>query len=393
METIVVAILVSEGKCSMDEFQYVSYAQEIIFGAGSLDQLSDIVTRFGWRRIMLCTSQSLLDNGRVDSLQENLDHRLVATFDTIQPHVQDWQLDEVLALAQENDVDALIGMGGGSPIGMAKAVAFTLANQGSGTKATSAVPVVAIPSTYAGSEMTAIYGVTHTRENPPRKVTVQEPSIAPRLVIYDPNITLDLSPQLTASSGINALAHCIEALYSISRHPLSTAVALNGIHSIYTSLPRCYRDGSDLTARREMLLGAHLAGLSLAGVKLGLHHGLCHVLGGTANIPHGIANSIILPHAIRFNASVTAQQLLPAVEVMGIVVEGQDPVAAVEMAAQRLFDMIGYMNLPQRLRDVGVTESDLPQLAHLAYENRTVQNNPRPIENAAQIESVLRAAL
>jgi maleylacetate reductase len=376
----------------MDEFQYVSYAQEVIFGAGSLNRLSEIATRFGWRRIMLCTSQSLRVNGKVDLLQANLDNRLVAIFDTIQPHVQDWQLAEVQTLAQESDVDALIGMGGGSPIGMAKAVAFTLANQGSGMKAISAIPVIAIPSTYAGSEMTAIYGVTHTQEDPPRKVTVQEPSIAPRLVIYDPQLTLDLSPQMTASSGINALAHCIEALYSITRHPLSTAVALEGIRSIYTTLPRCYANGDDLVLRREMLLGAHLAGLSLAGVKLGLHHGLCHVLGGTANIPHGIANSIILPHAIRFNASVTAQQLLPVAEAMSILVEGQDPIKAVETTAQHLFDTIGLMNLPQQLRDVGVKESDLPQLAHIAYENRTVQNNPRPIENAAQIENVLRAA-
>jgi maleylacetate reductase len=376
----------------MDEFHYISYAQEIIFGAGSLDRLNEIITRFGWRRLMLCTSQSLRDNGRVDSLQANLDNRLVAIFDTVQPHVQDWQLDEVQALAQKYDIDALIGMGGGSPIGMAKAVAFTLANQGSSTKATPAMPVIAIPSTYAGSEMTAIYGITHTREDPPRKVTIQDPSIAPRLVIYDPELTLDLSPQMTASSGMNALAHCIEALYSISRHPLSTAAALDGLRSIYTALPRCYPNGNDLHARREMLIGAHLAGLSLAGVKLGLHHGLCHVLGGSAGIPHGIANSIILPHAIRFNASVTAARLLPAAQVMGIVVEDQDPVKTVEMAAQRFFDLVGDMNLPQHLRDVGVKERDLPHLAHLAYENRTVQNNPRPIENAGQIESVLRAA-
>jgi maleylacetate reductase len=376
----------------MDEFHYISYAQEIIFGAGSLDRLNEIITRFGWRRLMLCTSQSLRDNGRVDSLQANLDNRLAAIFDTVQPHVQDWQLDEVQALAQKYDIDALIGMGGGSPIGMAKAVAFTLANQGSSTKATPAMPVIAIPSTYAGSEMTAIYGITHTREDPPRKVTIQDPSIAPRLVIYDPELTLDLSPQMTASSGMNALAHCIEALYSISRHPLSTAAALDGLRSIYTALPRCYPNGNDLHARREMLIGAHLAGLSLAGVKLGLHHGLCHVLGGSAGIPHGIANSIILPHAIRFNASVTAARLLPAAQVMGIVVEDQDPVKTVEMAAQRFFDLVGDMNLPQHLRDVGVKERDLPHLAHLAYENRTVQNNPRPIENAGQIESVLRAA-
>src|SRR6185295_4629001 len=111
--------------------------------------------------------------------------------------------------------------------------------------------------------------------------------------------------------------HCIEALYSRTRNPISTAAATNGAHHISNALLRCYQNGKDLEARTEMFVGAHLAGLSLASVSMGLHHGLCHVLGGTANVPHGIANSIILPHAIRFNADATAPQLLPAAEAIG----------------------------------------------------------------------------
>jgi alcohol dehydrogenase len=143
-----------------------------------------------------------------------------------------------------------------------------------------------------------------------------------------------------------------------------------------------------------MLEGAHLAGLSLASVSMGLHHGLCHVLGGTANVPHGIANSIILPHAIRFNADATAPQLLPAAETMGISLNGNSPTVVMEMLAQRVSDLVGQMNLPQRLRDTGVPlkESDLPHLAQLAFQNRTVQNNPKPITEPAQIETLLRAA-
>ena len=162
---------------------------------------------------------------------------------------------------------------------------------------------------------------------------------------------------------------------------------------IASALPCCYARGEDLEARTEMLLGAHLAGLSLASVKMGLHHGLCHVLGGTANVPHGIANSILLPHAIRFNAQATAPQLLPAAEAMGIVADERGrQLTAVETAAQRISDLVGQMNLPQRLRDVGVKETDLPRLAQLGFENQTVHNNPRPVENAAQIEAILREA-
>jgi lactaldehyde reductase len=159
-------------------------------------------------------------------------------------------------------------------------------------------------------------------------------------------------------------------------------------------LLRCYQDGNDLEARTEMLLGSHLAGLSLASVSMGLHHGLCHVLGGTANIPHGIANSIILPHAIRFNADVTAPQLLPAAEALGIPVNRINPTVAIEALVQKIFHLIGQMNLPQHLHQagVGLQKSDLPNLAQLAFQNRTVQNNPKPITGAIQIEQLLMDA-
>jgi maleylacetate reductase len=382
----------------MDAFHYVSYAQEVIFGSGSLTQLGEAVDRFGFKRLYLCTSRSVQAGGHVASLETVLGDRLVGVFDHVLPHVPDVQVDEVLALAHENQADAVIGLGGGSPVGMAKTVAFKLDGKRSGDSNPAAsptdqprTPAVAVPTTYAGSEMTSVYGTTQTRETPSRKVTVSDPRIAPKLVVYDPELTLDLPPGITASTGINALAHCIEALYSITRNPLSTAAALSAVRHIHNALLRCYTDGKDLEARTEMLLGAHLAGLSLASVKMGLHHGLCHVLGGTANVPHGIANSIILPHAMRFNADATAPQLLPAAEAMGIALKGKGPAAAVESAAQCIFDLIAQMHVPQRLRDAGVKEADLPALAQLGFQNGNVKNNPKPI-TAAQIESLLRAA-
>jgi alcohol dehydrogenase class IV len=157
---------------------------------------------------------------------------------------------------------------------------------------------------------------------------------------------------------------------------------------------RCYTNADDLDARTNMLLGSHLAGLSLVSVTMGLHHGLCHVLGGAANVPHGIANSIILPHAIRFNAEATATHLLPAAEAMGIPLSGISPTVIIEAMVQKIFHLIAQLNLPQRLRDagVGLRESDLPRLASLAFENRTVQNNPRPITDVGQLEELLRGA-
>ncbi len=375
----------------MSAFSYVSYPQEVIFASGALTRVGEAVGRFGWKRLTLCTNRSMKELGHVAALQAALGERLVVLFDCVKPHVQDVQVEEVLALAIEHDADAVIGLGGGSPIGMAKATAY---GAGATFPARPSLAMIAIPTTYAGSEMTAVYGVTHTRETPPRKITVSDPKIAPRLVIYDPELTLDLPPEMTASTGINALAHCIEALYSTTRNPLSTAAAISAVRHINNALFRCYQNGSDLDARTEMLTGAHLAGLSLASVKMGLHHGLCHVLGGTAHIPHGVANSIILPHAVRFNADATAPQLLPAAEAMGLAVDRIDPVTAVEALAQKILELVGKMHLPQRLREAGVAlqESDLPSLAQFAFQNRTVQNNPKPITEPAQIEALLRAA-
>jgi len=383
----------------MNEFSYTSYAQEVIFGVGALARLNDAIGRFHWQRLMLCSTGSLRRGGHIASIENALGSRLVAIFEHVQPHVPDFQVAEVLALASGKEIDAVIGMGGGSPIGMAKAVSFALEEKHVGRPARAAlptdqplVPVVAIPTTYAGSEMTPTYGITRHTDDMARKITVTDTKVTPKLTVYDPLLTLDLSPEMTASTGINALAHCIEALYSVTRNPLSTSAAVSGVRSITHALPRCYTSGDDLEARTEMLTGAFLAGTALSHVAMGLHHGLCHVLGGTAGVAHGVANGIVLPHAMRFNLDATAPQLAQAAEAMGIMLTGRSAEAAVGEAIQRIYDLIGHMHLPQHLREVGVNESDLPHLAQIALQSRAVQSNPKPITSAAQIEGVLQAA-
>jgi maleylacetate reductase len=383
----------------MNEFHYTGYAQEIIFGLSSISRLGEAMERYGWRHLMLCSTGSLRRDGTIASIEKSLGDRLVTTFEHVQQHVPDIQVKEALAIADEHDIDAIIALGGGSPIGLAKALSLALEEKRSGhsTRSTSPidqplVPIVAIPTTYAGSEMTPVNGVTHQSEGLSRKITVSDSKIVPKLVIYDPVLTINLPPTLTASTGINALAHCIEALYSITCNPLSTATAISATRYITSALPRCYSVPNDIEARTEMLIGAYLAGTALANVSMALHHGICHVLGGTAGVPHGIANSIILPHAMRFNLDATATQLAPAAEAMGINLAARSPEDAVAEAIQRIHTLIADMHLPQRLRDVGVKEEDLPLLAELAFQNRTVQNNSKPITDPAQLETLLRAA-
>jgi len=387
------------------EFRYLGYAQEVIFAPGALARLPDAVQRFGWSRLLLVTSGSARRAGQVEQLERLLGGRLLAVYDHVQPHVPEAQVAEAVSLAAQHTVEAVIGLGGGSPLGMAKAVSQGLEAQRTGQPARAAfpteqplVPVIAIPTTYAGSEMTAVYGVT--RQKPgggTLKVTVTDPKVAPKLVVYDPELTLDLPSELTASTGINALAHCVEALYSVTRHPMSTAAALGGLRYISQALPRCHAEPRDLPARADMLAGAHLAGASLASAAMALHHGLCHVLGGTAGVPHGIANSIILPHAMRFNAG--AQVPPPPAQAWGELAAAalglppaDSPIAAAMAAADWVYQLVGRLGLPQHLRDAGVNEADLPRLAQLAFESRTVQNNPLPITSPAPLEALLRAA-
>jgi alcohol dehydrogenase class IV len=385
----------------MREFTYVGYAQQIIFGEGTAQKLGAVVGRFGWRRLVLCTTGSQRRAGHADAIEAALIERLVATFDHCQPHVPASQVEDVLALTAAHDADAIVGLGGGSAIGMAKAVAAALETQRTGRAAQAAhptdqplVPVIAIPTTYAGSEMTAVYGITHPAEgaNPSRKLTVSDPKIAPKLVIYDPALTLDLPPELTASTGINALAHCVEALYSVTRNPTSSAVALAGTRCIGHALPRCYADGADADARAEMLEGAYLAGSALAHVAMALHHGVCHVLGGTVGVPHGVANAIILPHAMRFNLDATAGQLAQVATAIDPAISGDSTAAVAAAGIDRVAALIRELGLPQRLRDVGVAGSDLPQLARLAVASSAVRNNPKPVKDAAELEALLRDA-
>lgn len=372
----------------MKEFRYATFPQDISFGAGALDKLDRILAYRKWSRALLITTGSQRRNGNIARIEKLLGGSLVATFDATQPHVPQSNVDATVQLARDTHPDVLIALGGGSPIGVAKATSYSLHSPLSTLHM--APPLLAIPTTYAGSEMTPLFGVTRERDGITKKETASDNRIIPQVVLYDPTLTLDLPREMTASTGINAFAHCVEAVYSITRNPLSTAAALEGTRLIYNSLLRCYENGSDLAARSEMLQGAYLAGVSLENVAMGLHHGVCHVLGGTANIPHGIANAIILPHTIRFNADTCAADLARIAQAIGI--PPHDPYAMTMDAALCISEWVTRMDLPTRLRDVGIPESALPQLAALAFQNKTVQNNPKKIPNAETLETFLRAA-
>lgn len=384
----------------MREFTYTTAAQRVVFGAGSLARLGDIVAPFGWRRLLLCTSPHLRRDGSIERVAASLGAALVATFEEVRPHVPEQQVTAAAALAERHGVDAVIGLGGGSAIGMAKAVSMALEARRGGAAVAHAepptdqplVPGVAIPTTYAGSEMTPVYGVTRAQpDGSTRKVTVRDIRVTPKLVVYDPELTLGLPPGLTASTGINALAHCVEAVYSRTRNPLSTAAAVQGIRQIGRSLVRCTEQGDDLAARADLQAGAHLGGVSLATVAMGLHHGTGHVLGGTAGVPHGVANCIVLPHAVRFNAGTVAEELALVAEALGLSREGRSDEALAMAAADHLAALVRRLGQPQRLREVGVAHERLPALAEALLQSAAVASNPRPLASVEEARAYLDA--
>jgi maleylacetate reductase len=281
-----------------------------------------------------------------------------------------------------------VALGGGSAIGVGKAIAVTgpLPDPPPGAgEGVARISLIAIPTTYAGSEMTPVVGITDRTEG--RKRVQRDPKALARLAIYDPELTLDLSPELTASTAMNALAHCVEACYATDASPEVRAVALDGIRHIVRSLPRCVAQGDDIDAREDLMRGAHLAGLSIANATMALHHGLCHVLGGRTGAAHGVLNAIMLPHVMRFNADAVPDAMSAIADAMGTGARTRDIQAAPRFVAA----LLESLPVPKRLRDAGVPADVLQVVAVEAATSATVKGNPKPVTEA-QILEILKGA-
>ena len=327
----------------------------------------------GQRVLFVCTP-SLRQSTHADRVRTSLGSRLVAEFDEVAPHVPREAVDAARALAAEKQIDVVVAMGGGSAIGVGKGVAL-------GER----VKLIAIPTTYAGSEMTPVAGVTDRAEG--RKHVQRDPAALPRLALYDPEVTLDLPASLTASTGMNALAHCVEACYARDVNPVVPPVALEGLRRIARSLPLCVAAGDDIDAREDLLLGAHLAGFSIANATMALHHGLCHVLGGRTGIPHGVLNAILLPHVMAFNAEAVPDAMSAMAEAIDAGARTRDIGAAPRAVAA----LVATFPIPRRLRDAGVRDDMLASLAAEAAASPTVKANPRPVTEADLVQ-LLRSA-
>lgn len=258
-------------------FLHDATGARVLFGAGRRHEAADELSRLG-PRPMLVVDEIAADVA--SDVRGDLAAAAVAVIDRVRQHVPIEDAEAAAELARGRDADCICALGGGSTIGLAKAVALR-----------TGLPILAVPTTYAGSEMTPVWGQTDAGV----KRTGRDPVVAPRTVVYDPELTYSLPPDITAASGLNAVAHCVDALWAPGRSPLTDLVAERGIAFLAKSLPGAVADGRDAEARATALAGAWLAGVAFGIAGSSLHHKLCHALGGRFNLPHAETHAVMLP--------------------------------------------------------------------------------------------------
>ncbi len=296
----------------------------MVFGAGALARVGEEAERLGIKRAFVVATRG--SGARLgQKVVELLGPRAAALHAHAVIHVPKTVADAGLAAAREAKLDGVVAIGGGSAIGLAKSIARE-----------TSLPIIAIPTTYSGSEATSIFGVTDGA----RKVTGRDPKVLPRAIIYDPDLTLGLPAGVSAASGMNAIAHCVESFWADGRTPITLALASEAMRRFAKNLPAVVSDGADREARAECLVAAWLAG-SVLSVSNGLQHKLAHVLGGIG-LPHAETHAIILPHVTRFNLAAAPQAKARLVDALG----SDDPANAIAA-------MLAEFPIPRRLRDVG----------------------------------------
>jgi len=330
-------------------FLYNGLPSRVIFGAGSIVQLPAELDRLGAKRALLLSTPE--QKNSIDEVAKALGARCAGTYDKAAMHVPLEVAEDARRIARELGADCCVTVGGGSTTGLGKAIALT-----------STLPILAVPTTYAGSEMTPIYGLTEGG----LKKTGRDVRVLPKTVIYDPQLTLSLPAALSAASGMNAIAHCVEALYAHDGNPIISLMAEEGIRALAAALPRVVSDGKNLEARSDALYGAWLAGVALGAAGMALHHKLCHVLGGFG-LPHAETHSIVLPHAMRYNRDAAAEAMRRVEKSL----EKKDAPGAV-------WDLEKGLGIPLRLSDIGMKEADIERAARIATE--APYPNPRKVE-------------
>lgn len=331
------------------------------FGPGVRNDIRREIEGLGCSRVLILSTPSPADVAM--EFAELAKEYAAGVFTQAQMHTPVEISDDATAYAKEIDADCIVSVGGGSTIGLGKAIAWR-----------TGLPQIVLPTTYAGSEATPILGQTEEGH----KTTLSSPKVLPEVILYDAELIQSLPRDITVTSAFNAMAHAAEALYARNKNPISTILAVEGLSAFRSSLHGVVVNPNDLIGRGETLYGAWLCGTVLGQVGMSLHHKLCHTLGGSFNLPHAQTHTIVLPHAIHFNEKVVSEQLQPIVDLFGG-----------ESAGRSLHQFANQLNAPVALKDLGMKEEDLNACARIASSNPYW--NPRPVTYDS-IRALLQAA-
>jgi maleylacetate reductase len=338
-------------------FEHETRGQRVLFGSGrAAGHLADETARFG------AMSAVVIASGRHDRLIDQAGLASSTRWRRILPHVPVQLAEDARTAAAKHDADLIVAVGGGSATGLAKAVALT-----------SRLPIVAVPTTFAGSEATGVWGLTESG----RKRTGTDRGVLPTTVIYDAELLAGLPASLLATSGLNAVAHCVDSMWAPQADPIDMALAMEGLRALRAALPDAYRGHAGATD--VALYGSYLAGVAFASAGSGLHHKICHVLGGAFDLPHAATHAVVLPYVLAFNAPYAPA----AAERIAAALGDVEPVAG-------LLRLRAALDAPQALRDIGLREDDLDAAVELV-QPEVPPGNPRPVDEAA-LARLLRAA-
>lgn len=346
---------------TMREFLYIGNTARVVFGPGSISQAADEIRFLGANRALILSTP--FQRTDAEALAQRLGPLAGGIFAGATMHTPVDVTMEAISVYDELGADCVVSLGGGSTIGLGKAIAYR-----------NDTPHLVIATTYAGSEVTPILGQTENGI----KTTVRAQSILPETVIYDPELTYNLPVAMSTTSGLNAIAHAVEGLYAQDRNPIASMMALEGISALKTALPAIGANPRDPAARADALYGSWLCGVVLGTVGMALHHKLCHVLGGSFDLPHAETHAILLPHTVSYTEAAVPELLAPVASMFNA-----------NHAGAGLHDFATSLGAPLKLRDIGLTEGDLDRATELATKNPYW--NPRPLV-AAPIRDLLQKA-
>ena len=347
----------------MENFVYISIKNRVIFGTGSIKTLGDLLSESGRVRPFIVCTRSQTDNA--DNVRDLLQEKVSTIFSEAVEHTPIHVTEQALKLVKTSNADSVISIGGGSAIGLGKAISIN-----------AALYHIAVPTTYAGSEATPVLGETINGN----KNTRVSDDILPNTIIYDANLSLSLPIHISAKSGINAIAHAVEALYAKDCDPVTITFAKQGVQVLAEALLEIIQQPGSQAARSTALYGAWLCGICLANVGMSLHHKLCHVLGGSLSLPHADTHAIILPHALAYNAPNVPEALRILAEALPD--SNGDAINGLNLLLKRL-------DAPKSLRQLGMQEGDIERATDAALLKPYW--NPRPITREGIKELIRRA--